>query len=389
MLVVCPQCNRRFEIQKSNQNVNFSCNCGENLTVLPWLSHRQIISEQVQINCPLCNRSYDLRIFRDNTEIACSCGNLFIVQYTFSKEKRSGRRKSDHDTYLRQMELHGLIDTSRLIHSTIQDLNMLLRLIVRVTTEMLEVEGISVVLCDEKEDNLVFYAVTGEKSSELTSFRLAKGEGIAGNCVVKKSAIIVNEVQNDARFSKRADKKTGFTTQSVMCVPLIVDKECIGALEAVNKKNEKGFDNHDMLLAEAVASQIAVAIQNVRLHEEAIKAERLAAIGQAVTDVAHCVKNMLTGLNGGIYMVKNELKKGKGDSTSKGYEILERNTKRLTDLVQDMLTYSKDREPEYELVEINELVNSVVELMQPKANENSISLERNLPKCPKSCIKCT
>lgn len=374
MLVICPQCKNRHEIRKANQTVNIPCNCGQNLTVLPWLSYRQIISEQMQMNCPLCNRSYDLRAYRANTEIACNCGNLLVVQYADSKKERIGRRKTDHDSHLRQIELHGLIDTSRLIHSAIQDLNMLLRLIVRVTTEMLGVEGISVVLYDEKEDNLVFYAVTGEKSSELTSFRLAKGEGIAGSCIVNKSAILVNNVQNDVRFSQRADKKTGFTTRSILCVPLIVDNECIGAIEAVNKNLEEGFGKYDMLLAEAVASQIAVAIQNVRLHEEAIKSERLAAIGQAVTSVAHCVKNMLTGLNGGLYIIQNDLKKLKQGSSNKGFEMLERNMKRMTDLVQDMLTYSKDREPEYESVGINELAGSVVELMQTKAKECNVAL---------------
>jgi len=374
MLVICPQCSSRYEIQKSNQTMNIACDCGENLTVLPWLSYRQIMSEQKQIHCPLCDRDYDLRAYRSNTEIACNCGNLLVVQYDDSKQDHIGRRKTDHDSHLRQKELHGLIDTSRLIHSAIQDLTVLLRLIVRVTTEMLEVEGISVVLYDAEEDNLVFYAVAGEKSSELNSFRLTKGEGIAGSCIADKSAVLVNDVQNDARFSQRADKKTGFRTRSILCVPLIVDEDCIGAIEAVNKKNEEGFGQYDMLLAEAVASQIAVAIHNVRLHEEAIKSERLAAIGEAVTSVAHCVKNMLMALNGGFYIIQQDLKKLERDSTNKGFEILERNMNRLTDLVQDMLTYSKDREPEYELTDINDLVDSVVELMQNKASEYGVAL---------------
>jgi signal transduction histidine kinase len=203
---------------------------------------------------------------------------------------------------------------------------------------------------------------------------LAKDEGIAGNCILDKSAILVNDVQNDARFSRRADKKTGFTTRSILCVPLIVDGESIGALEAVNKQNKEGFDKHDLLLAEAVASQIAVAIQNVRLHEDAIRAERLAAIGQAVTGVAHCVNNMVTGLNGGLYMIKDALKNLKDEFINKGFAMVEQSMKRMTDLVQDMLTYSKDRVPEYEMVDIHELIQSVVELMRIKAKEHGTEL---------------
>jgi signal transduction histidine kinase len=129
-----------------------------------------------------------------------------------------------------------------------------------------------------------------------------------------------------------------------------------------------------VLLAEAVASQIAVAVHNVRLHEEALKSERLAAIGEAITSVAHCVKNMLMALNGGFYIIQQDLKKLEQDSTNKGFDILQRNMNRLTDLVQDMLTYSKDREPEYESTDINNLVESVVELMRAKAREHGVAL---------------
>jgi len=157
-------------------------------------------------------------------------------------------------------------------------------------------------------------------------------------------------------------------------VPLLIDDDCIGTLEAVNKKQDRGFDQHDLLLAEAVASQIAVAMQNVRLTEEAIRTERLAAIGQAVTGIAHCIKNMLHGLKGGLFMVKTTLKNATGDIDDRGYQVLERNQDRLTGLVQDMLTYSKDREPEYEPTDFNELLGSVVELMQTKAGERQITL---------------
>jgi signal transduction histidine kinase len=374
MLVICPQCSKRFEIPKSTEHTRVDCECGETLSVLPWLSYRKVFSEQDVVNCPHCDRPYDLRSFRVNTEIACSCGNLLTVQPTASQKKLDGRRRTDHDYHLRLRELQGLIETSRLIHSAIHDPNELLRLIVRVSAEMLDVEGTSVVLHNEKEDNLHFYAVTGAKSSELTSFRLAKEEGIAGSCIKSRSAIIVNDVRRDARFSQRADKKTGFKTRSILCVPLIMDEKAIGALEVVNKKDEGGFDKHDLLLAEAVASQIAVAMHNLRLHQESIRTERLAAIGQAVTGVAHCVNNMITGLNGGLYIIKDSLTAIKDDFAGRGFSMLEQSLGRLTELVKDMLTYSKDRLPEYELVDINELVDSVIELMKTKAGEHGIAL---------------
>jgi len=239
---------------------------------------------------------------------------------------------------------------------------------------MLEAEGATIVLEDAKTGDLVFHSISGKESAKLKSFRITAGEGIAGACVQTRKPVVVNDTENDTRFSSRADKKSGFKTRSILCVPLLIEGDCIGALEAVNKKLESGFDEHDLLLAEAVASQIAVAIQNVQLTEEAIRTERLAAIGQAVTGIAHCIKNMLHGLKGGLFMVKTTLKKAAGKIDDRGYQVLERNQDRLTGLVQDMLTYSKDREPEYEPTDFNELVRSVVELMQTKAGERQITL---------------
>ena len=130
-----------------------------------------------------------------------------------------------------------------------------------------------------------------------------------------------------------------------------------------------------MLLGEAIAGQIAIAIHNIRLHEAAIKAARLAAIGQAVTGVAHCVKNMLNGLQGGLYILKQQMNRGEEQIPDQGFSMLERNQGRLADLVKDMLTYSKERQPEYELTNLNELAESVVELMKVKASEKDIDLK--------------
>jgi K+-sensing histidine kinase KdpD len=375
MLVICPECDNRYEVPKSNQNLEIPCQCGTALKVLPWMNHREVLDGDRASDCPLCGQRYDIANLRAGTEIACHCGNLLTVANPAQEKITSGRRRNDQASRLRETELQGLIDTSRLIHSAIHDLNRLLMLIVRITADMLEAEGATIALQDAKTGELVFHSISGKESAKLQSFRISAGEGIAGNCVQTRQPVVVNDTQNDSRFSARADRKSGFKTRSILCVPLLIDDSCIGALEAVNKKKESGFDEHDLLLAEAVASQIAVAIQNVQLTEEAIRTERLAAIGEAVTGIAHCIKNMLHGLKGGLFMVKTTLKKATGQTDNKGYEILERNQGRLTGLVQDMLTYSKDREPEYETTGLNELVGSVVELMQTKAGERQINLE--------------
>jgi signal transduction histidine kinase len=377
MLIECPKCEKRNEVTKTNTSLELLCQCGEKLVVLPWLLYRRTITDQQHIKCPLCKRDYDLRKYRNNTEIACNCGSLLTVHRSDdSITEFIGRRKSDQAHRLLQIELQGLIDTSRLIHSSISNVNRLFPLIIQIATDILNAEGSTIVLRDKEEGGLIFkYLINVKDNFNLASFRLAEGEGIAGECVKNKSSIIVDNTQNDSRFSNRADQESGFTTNSILCVPLIIDNECIGALEVVNKKDDAVFDKHDLLLAEAIASQIAIAIHNVQLAEEALKTERLAAIGQAVTGISHCVKNVLNGLEGGVFILKKAIKESEARISEQGLLMLERHQSRLKDLVLDMLTYSKEREPEYKSSNLNEITASVVELMQPKANEGKILLE--------------
>ncbi|GMR07060.1 MAG: hypothetical protein BMS9Abin26_0062 [Gammaproteobacteria bacterium] len=374
MLLICSHCEARQEVKKSIGNIKVLCQCGERLSVPASLPDCQVISRQKQDRCLLCNRGFDLQTFREDTEIACGCGNLLFVSKDDVSEDSLGRRKTDQSSRLLEKELFGLIDTARLIHSSIHHIDKLMALIVQKTTDMLNAEACSAVMRDSKKKHLIFYAITGEKSSELTTFELAEDEGIVGKSITTKSTIVANNVGNDPQFSHRADEATGFVTHSVLCVPLLVDDNCVGALEIVNKRNIDGFSQHDVLLAEGIADQIAVAVQNAQLAQAALKAERRAAIGEAVSGVAHCLKNMLNGLQGGLYVLKSDVKKATGDISDRGFEMLERNMKRLTDLAQDMLSCSKDRTPEYEQTDINEVVDSVVELMRQRAQEQGSEL---------------
>ncbi|MBF0472494.1 MAG: GAF domain-containing sensor histidine kinase [Nitrospirae bacterium] len=377
MLVVCSKCEKRHEVQKSDDKLEFSCLCGELIT--PIIASPKVLEERYDDRdktvCTSCGQQFEKSTYRKNTEISCSCGSLLIVCHGDGDNKKYGRRKTDQTSHIK--ELQNLIKTSQVIHSNIGDLDNLLLVVANITTEMLDVEGSSVILKDEAADELVFYAVSGDKASKLNNFRLKMGEGVVGKCISTLSSIIVNDTKKDEDFTTKVDDTIKFVTRSLLCVPLMVDGRCIGALEAVNKKRNERFEEQHLMLADAVACQIAIAINNCQLHQEALKREKLAAVGEAVTGIAHCVKNMLNGLQGGMYMVKSELKKAGHDINSSSFEMFSQSIKRLSDLVQDMLTYSKERKPEYEKTNINSLVKSIVDLMQTKAREKKINLRMN------------
>jgi len=114
-----------------------------------------------------------------------------------------------------------------------------------------------------------------------------------------------------------------------------------------------------------------------RLEQELVKSERLAAIGQTVARLAHYIKNILTGLKGGTYIVNLGLDKDDIDKLRKGWVMVEKNVGRISSLVLDLLAYSKERKPEYRDCHPNDVVEDVCELLEGMAMENHIRVVRD------------
>jgi PAS domain S-box-containing protein len=117
-----------------------------------------------------------------------------------------------------------------------------------------------------------------------------------------------------------------------------------------------------------------------RLEQELVKSERLAAIGQTVAGLAHGIKNILHGLKGGSYLVDIGINKEDSVKLKKGWEMIKRNVGRTSNLVMDLLSYAKEREPQYEDCNPNEIAEDVCGLVQDKARENDVAIIKEFDK---------
>jgi PAS domain S-box-containing protein len=114
-----------------------------------------------------------------------------------------------------------------------------------------------------------------------------------------------------------------------------------------------------------------------RLEKELVASERLGAIGQTVAGMAHCIKNILHGLKGGSYLVNIGIDRDNTDKLKTGWQAIQRNIARTSDLVLDLLSYSKEREPEYADCFPNEIAADVCDLLQETAIEHKVELLKN------------
>jgi PAS domain S-box-containing protein len=114
-----------------------------------------------------------------------------------------------------------------------------------------------------------------------------------------------------------------------------------------------------------------------RLEKELVASERLGAIGQTVAGMAHCIKNILHGFKGGSYLVNIGIDRDNTDKLKTGWQAIQRNINRTSDLVLDLLSYSKEREPEYENCFPNEIAADVCDLVKESADEHGIAIVKN------------
>jgi signal transduction histidine kinase len=145
------------------------------------------------------------------------------------------------------------------------DLPQLLQDTMQLAASVINAAASSLMLVDEKQHELIFAAAYGSKGSILRRQRISMEEGIAGWVARRGEPAIVNDVSEDARFSRKVDVRTGFLTRSILAVPMQLRGKTIGVLEVLNKHDEEGFDEEDLRLLLTLAAEAAIAIENARL----------------------------------------------------------------------------------------------------------------------------
>lgn len=111
-----------------------------------------------------------------------------------------------------------------------------------------------------------------------------------------------------------------------------------------------------------------------------VEAERMAAVGQTVAALAHAIKNITSGLTGGMYVLEKGIEQDNKTYLSQGWDLVEGNVAKIKGMAMDLLNYCRNREPDYELCDPNEPGQEVFDLMRPYAKEAGVTLEAELDK---------
>jgi Nif-specific regulatory protein len=172
----------------------------------------------------------------------------------------------------RLSHFHTLIEIGKLITSEIE-LDNLLKVVVEKISEVMDAERTTIYIVDEAKHELWFKIAQDE--TKMEEKRLKIGTGVAGYVAETGETINVAEPYSDPRFYREIDKITGFTTTSILTIPLkSAAGKIIGVLQVLNKRRSLVFTKEDEESLVAIGTFIAVALENAQIHVK-IKEENI------------------------------------------------------------------------------------------------------------------
>ncbi len=169
------------------------------------------------------------------------------------------------ETEKRAKQLATLNELTRQLSSNLA-LEPILENVLKNSVEILNCEAGSLLMVDEETDELVFRLVIGPVAGELVNTRIPKGAGVVGKSVRTRQPVISNNVAETPDWFSKTDKQTGFTTRSLLVVPLIVKDEVLGVIEVLNRLDRLPFSTNDLEILAAFAAQASVALENASLY---------------------------------------------------------------------------------------------------------------------------
>jgi signal transduction histidine kinase len=267
------------------------------------------------------------------------------------------------DSYLR------LIEISRDLASTL-DLDTLLDDIVSAAADITHAEAASILLYDDTARQLYFQVATNIDEPTMRGLIVPLEKSIAGWIVTNRKSIRIDDANKDERIFSDIDHNIGFSTKSLMGIPLVTKNKVVGVLEVVNKKRGKFTDPDESMLT-VLGAQAAVAIENARLFQQS----------DLIAEFVHELRTPLASLSTATYLLlRPEMSM---EQRSQIVNNIHNETLRLNSLASSFLDLARLESGRVQFRKTRfstaDLLYEVRDVMMTKAQENSVQIRVDVP----------
>lgn len=261
------------------------------------------------------------------------------------------------------------------------DIEQLLDRIMELIFEWVEADRGCIMLVDRESEELT-PTVRRNRKGMQDDEKMLISRTILDYVMHNKEGVLTSDASDDQRFDP-SGSIVRMGVREAICVPMQGRYGIVGIIyidtytppgKVLLKRHANKFSEEHLKLMVAIGHQAALAVEDTSYYSAMVQAERLAAMGQTIATLSHHVKNILQGIRGGSYLIEEGLKVTDFNVVRKGWSIVDKNQEKISNLVMDMLSFSKERKPDMAPAQINETVGDIVELMQTRARDAKVTL---------------
>ncbi|OGP74168.1 MAG: hypothetical protein A2W09_03660 [Deltaproteobacteria bacterium RBG_16_50_11] len=233
-----------------------------------------------------------------------------------------------------------------------------------------------ILLLDRGKDELYIKHVIGKYHEGVKNLRFRVGvDGIVGWVANTGEPLYVPDVSKDPRYIRG-----GLEGRSEAAFPLKVRDRVIGVLD-VESKELMGFDEEDLKVLSSFASQVSIFIENAQLfadlrqtlkelkqaQDQIVQTEKLKALGEMASGVAHDFNNVLAVILGNIQLLLYQLDRLGPDEIREQLRVIERASKDGAETIRRIQEFTgMRRDKEFSSLSVNELIKGVATVTQPR-----------------------
>ena len=299
-------------------------------------------------------------------------------------------------TQRRLKEVNTLFNITQRITETF-DIDVLLLQVVNLLQEFFGFYHVHIYLLESASGDLVMRQGSGEIGARLKDLghRLAAGVGIVGYVASTGQPFMSNNVKETPFFFPNPYLPD---TTAELAIPLRSGERTLGVID-IQHRSSQSFTDNDMTLVNAVANQVAVAIERVGIHADLqaallheqttraqlVQSEKLAALGRIIASVAHELNNPLQAIQNALYLIK--LSDSLDEQSREDLQVALAEAARMADLISRLReTYRPTTGEEFHFESLRSIIDEVQKLISTHLRHHNITFQYepdpNLPLVP-------
>jgi two-component system NtrC family sensor kinase len=269
---------------------------------------------------------------------------------------------------------------SSIVHSS-TDLEDVLELVVWKSAEVFAAKGAILRTLNLETQELELFASYGLSEKYLSKDPISHKEMITNLCRLNKPVTAADILANSRVQHPQETLEEG--VRMIMDIPLCLRENMIGVIRIYFSK-EKHFSDEMLDFAGAIGELSSCAIDKARLIEEqktqydqlALQTAKLSALGRMAAGIAHEINNPLAGIL--LFSSRMRKKVTEEGPIKDGLDVIIRETQRCKGIIQDLLEFSRDKEPEKVETSINDIIEKALSILENEFHIHHISVEKNL-----------